>query len=122
NQRNRFLHAIALLYSPPRRLTGGTMPIRATRLRVSGSFTYRPDRDWLPDLSCPCWRRLLARRGWRDDALQPQVHRHGAVHLIAMNTEADEHQAACALDGADLHQLQHALIGHAGDERIAEGR
>src|SRR5262245_7049999 len=69
-----------------------------------------------------CRRRLLARRSWRDDAFQPQVDGDGPVHLVAMNTQADGHQAARALDGPDLHQLQHALISHGGDVRIAEGR
>src|SRR5262245_19919881 len=70
----------------------------------------------------PCRRRLLARRSWRDDAFQPQVDRDSPVHLVAMSNQADEHQSACGLDGPSLDQLHHALIGHGGGERTAEGR
>src|SRR6188508_2574540 len=75
-----------------------------------------------PRSFAPGRRRVLADRGWRDDALQPQIDRNGPVHLIAMNNQAGDRHSACPLVGPDLHQLHHALVGHGIDQRIAKGR
>ena len=67
--------------APCRDTSPARTPRRAPRARGNSDQDF-----WRRLRRSLCRRRLLAGRGWRDDALQPQIDRNSPVHLIAMNT------------------------------------